>query len=197
MQSIGLKNVRLKSQLSMTLLGYPLCMAGFALNVPTTPFQGGSGRRRWHQGWISPVVRWIQSGLMKRARGTMHDDQNLQILFIMHLCFAHTQHLPLRPRSLNPSQVSLGLATTPVRSICKVDAHNHCWKKFTKAGDRELSKNPAVNDQIPNQIQKPIKVCHLFSSHLFSTRDRSSQDRTTDFLKEKRKVKLLRFQEST
>ena len=61
----------------------PLGVAAATLNVPTTPFRGRGRRSRWHQGWICPIVWWIESGLMNGAAGSMVHGGKLHIFFIM------------------------------------------------------------------------------------------------------------------
>ena len=81
----GFINPRIKqlSIVSLAMTSCPLGVATATLNVPTTPFRGRGRRSRWHQGWICPIVRWIESGLMNGAAGSMVHGGKLHIFFIM------------------------------------------------------------------------------------------------------------------
>ena len=58
-------------RLSLAMTSRPLGVTIPTLEFPTAPFRGRGRCRRWHQGWIGPIVRWIESGLMNGATGSV------------------------------------------------------------------------------------------------------------------------------
>ena len=70
-------------RLSLAMSRCPLGVATATFDFPTTPFQGRGGCRRRHQGWVCPVVRGVESGLMDGATGSVGHGGHLQIFFIM------------------------------------------------------------------------------------------------------------------
>ena len=58
-------------RLSLAMTSRPPGMTIPTLEFPTAPFAGRGRCRRWHQGWIGPIVRWIESGLMNGATGSV------------------------------------------------------------------------------------------------------------------------------
>ena len=70
-------------RLSLAMTSRPLGVTIPTLEFPTAPFRGRGRCRRWHQGWICPIVRWIESGLMNGAAGSMVHGGKLYVFFIM------------------------------------------------------------------------------------------------------------------
>ena len=128
-------------RLSLAMSRCPLGVATATFDFPTTPFQGRGGCRRRHQGWVCPVVRGVESGLMDGATGSVGHGGHLQIFFIMLPRAAFAQRsAKSRVHSWrctgHPKQPHYGKATPETRSRRGIPGINIELQNFWRVNGR-------------------------------------------------------------